>query len=387
MTPAKKTTIHRITPPSSTPMRLLAGGMLATLAVGGGVAAAAQKDVVLDVNGKIIETSSFSGNVGQILADAGVDVRDQDMVSPALSQSVSDNSRITVRSSRQVSLIVDGQPKEVDTTALTVGDMLDQLGQTSGASALSTARNSSIPLSGMSLEVTTSKFFTLNDGGQEGRMSLPARTVGDIFTLRGTPLGPLDVVTPPAQTPLTQGMHVDVLRVEQTEATEEREIPAPVRVEEDANAPAGEETVVAPGAPGTERAVFVVRKENGNEVSRTVVRTEPLRPAAERVVRKGTKAAASAGNTGAAAPAVGDGGVWDQIAQCESGGNWATNTGNGFSGGLQFTDSTWAAYGGTQYAPQAHMATREQQIAVAERVRAGQGWGAWPACTSRLGLR
>ncbi len=77
---------------------------------------------------------------------------------------------------------------------------------------------------------------------------------------------------------------------------------------------------------------------------------------------------------------------WDRLAQCESGGNWAINTGNGYQGGLQFSPSTWAAYGGTEFAPTANQATREQQIAVAERTLAGQGWGAWPACSSQLGL-
>lgn len=71
---------------------------------------------------------------------------------------------------------------------------------------------------------------------------------------------------------------------------------------------------------------------------------------------------------------------WDAIARCESGGNWHINTGNGFTGGLQHTDSTWAAYGGRQYAPRAYMASREQQIAVAEKVKQGQGLGAWPVC-------
>ncbi|NOJ61112.1 transglycosylase family protein [Arthrobacter sp. 260] len=75
--------------------------------------------------------------------------------------------------------------------------------------------------------------------------------------------------------------------------------------------------------------------------------------------------------------------TWDALAQCESGGNWGINTGNGFSGGLQFTPSTWAAFGG-QGAPQ--NASREQQIAVAENVLQGQGWGAWPACSAKLGL-
>ena len=75
--------------------------------------------------------------------------------------------------------------------------------------------------------------------------------------------------------------------------------------------------------------------------------------------------------------------TWDRVAQCESGGNWSINTGNGFSGGLQFTASTWRAFGGAQFADVAHNASREQQIAVAERVLAGQGWGAWPVCSRK----
>ncbi len=75
--------------------------------------------------------------------------------------------------------------------------------------------------------------------------------------------------------------------------------------------------------------------------------------------------------------------TWDALAQCESGGNWGTATGNGFSGGLQFTPSTWAAFGG-QGSPQ--NASKAEQIRVAENVLAGQGWGAWPACSAQLGL-
>ncbi|ORA27312.1 transglycosylase family protein [Mycobacterium aquaticum] len=73
-------------------------------------------------------------------------------------------------------------------------------------------------------------------------------------------------------------------------------------------------------------------------------------------------------------------GEWDTVARCESGGNWAINTGNGYQGGLQFSPSTWSAHGGGQYAPAANMATKDQQIAVAERVLASQGKGAWPVC-------
>ncbi len=79
--------------------------------------------------------------------------------------------------------------------------------------------------------------------------------------------------------------------------------------------------------------------------------------------------------------------TWDRLASCESGGNWSINTGNSFYGGLQFTRSTWLGYGGGTYASRADLASRSQQIAVANRVLAGQGWGAWPACSSKLGLR
>ncbi|MBN9103012.1 MAG: LysM peptidoglycan-binding domain-containing protein [Pseudonocardia sp.] len=77
--------------------------------------------------------------------------------------------------------------------------------------------------------------------------------------------------------------------------------------------------------------------------------------------------------------------TWDKLAQCESGGRWDINTGNGFQGGLQFTPSTWRAFGGTVYAPAAHQATRAQQIAVAEKVLAKQGWNAWPSCSKKVG--
>ncbi|WP_225822298.1 transglycosylase family protein [Streptomyces naphthomycinicus] len=108
---------------------------------------------------------------------------------------------------------------------------------------------------------------------------------------------------------------------------------------------------------------------------------------------KAVRAVALAGVTGAAvaAPLMAAGNAsaataseWDAVAQCESGGNWSINTGNGYYGGLQFSASTWAAYGGTAYAAQANQATKAQQIAVAEKVLAAQGKGAWPVCGTGL---
>ncbi|MBC7270908.1 MAG: transglycosylase family protein [Streptomyces sp.] len=109
---------------------------------------------------------------------------------------------------------------------------------------------------------------------------------------------------------------------------------------------------------------------------------------------KTVRAIAAVGVTGAAAVAAplmaagtasaATASEWDAVAQCESGGNWSINTGNGYYGGLQFSASTWAAYGGTQYASTADQASKAQQIEIAEKVLAGQGKGAWPVCGVNL---
>ncbi|MEU6993276.1 transglycosylase family protein [Streptomyces sp. NPDC046465] len=104
---------------------------------------------------------------------------------------------------------------------------------------------------------------------------------------------------------------------------------------------------------------------------------------------KATRVATLAGVTGVAvaAPLMAAGSAsaatdseWDAVAQCEAGGNWSINTGNGYQGGLQFSPSTWSAYGGTKYAPSADKASKAQQIEIGEKVLAGQGKGAWPSC-------
>ncbi|MER7998022.1 transglycosylase family protein [Streptomyces sp. NPDC095613] len=97
-----------------------------------------------------------------------------------------------------------------------------------------------------------------------------------------------------------------------------------------------------------------------------------------------TGAAVAAPLIGASSASAASASEWDQVAQCESGGNWSINTGNGYYGGLQFSSSTWAAYGGTSYASTADKASKSQQIAVAEKVLAGQGKGAWPNCGVNL---
>ena len=79
--------------------------------------------------------------------------------------------------------------------------------------------------------------------------------------------------------------------------------------------------------------------------------------------------------------------TWNRLAQCESGGRWHINTGNGYYGGLQISPSTWRGYGGKKFASLPHRASKGEQIKIAERIKRGQGWGAWPTCSSRIGVR
>ncbi|WP_439655410.1 transglycosylase family protein [Tsukamurella strandjordii] len=118
----------------------------------------------------------------------------------------------------------------------------------------------------------------------------------------------------------------------------------------------------------------------GRHRAPSTVRRSTVRAAAAGALLGGAGLALTAPTAGAATDAQ-----WDRVAACESSGNWSLNTGNGYHGGLQFSPSTWNAYGGQQYAPRAYMATKAQQIAIAEKVLAGQGKGAWSSCGRGLG--
>jgi LysM repeat protein len=150
----------------------------------------------------------------------------------------------------------------------------------------------------------------------------------------------------------------------------------------DANAHIAHPDVIHPGwvvrVPSA--AEQLARRQMPSEVFKPDLPVIPVRPVA-------AHATPARQTVAAAAPAAADGSVWDRLAQCESSGKWSINTGNGYRGGLQFSDATWKGFGGTQYAAFAHLASREQQIDVAKRVLAKQGWNAWPACSAKLGLR
>ncbi|MEU5843515.1 transglycosylase family protein [Rhodococcus sp. NPDC047139] len=354
--------------------------MFVTLGAGGAAAVVQHKDVVLDVDGEQRAFGTMNSKVGDILAAAGYTIDENDVVAPAVDSSVSDGDTIVLRQAREIRLTVDGEERSVWTTALTVDEALDQF-RLSDDVYVSASRSHRLPLDGADLEVVTVKTVRFADNGAPAsELRIAAPTVADLLEAQGAKLEQADSVTPALDAPLEEGMEVVITRDRIEPRTENHPIAPPEHRVDDPNMFQGETAVNDPGAPGERAVTFDVHTVNGVEVGRvetgfTVV-TEP-RPV---IVRVGTKPKP-------AVPVSSRASTWDALAQCEATGNWSINTGNGFYGGLQFTQQTWAGFGGTQYAPRADLATREQQIAVAEKVQAVQGWGAWPACTSKLGLR
>lgn len=385
----------KINKSASLPAKIAAGGVVGTLVVGGvAVAGAAQKDVTIDVNGEAQSLSTFSGSVEGALEAAGINIDTEDLVYPAPSETLASGDTITVQTAKPVAVVIDGEEHELTSTATTVEALISELEGVNGGAEYSASPDAPVT-DGMTLDVTNPKIVAINDGGNVTYTSVAKKTVGELLASRGIAVDSFDRVSPGLDTQVEPGQEISIERVDVRETAETITFDAPAKYIDDDSLEQGTEEVREEGQQGTKRVVSRVTFVNGEAQSEEIVSEEETRKAKPATIVRGTKApsvnAASnsdeKSNSGAAAPAVAGGSVWDQIAQCESGGDWSINTGNGYHGGLQFNQGTWAAYGGTAYAPTADQATREQQIAIAEKTQAAQGWGAWPACTAKLGLR
>lgn len=361
--------------------RTLVRGALVALALvlptGTAAALTMDKTVTVEVDGEQRTIHTFASSVSGALESAGLHVDDKDSLAPAAHSAISDGSRVVLQRGRPLALTVDGAQHEIWTTALTVDHALQQVGMRSRDMELSADRSRTIPLEGMTLVVRIAKPITLLDGGRPAReVHSTGLSVADLLALQGVPLEDQDTVTPQPTSPVLPGMTVEVTRIRTEERSERRPVQPPVKKIKDSGMPLGGVVVEDPGEPGAELVTYRVTLRNGTETSRKELASQQITPARPKQIRVGAK-----GATGA------EGSVWDRLARCESGGNWAINSGNGYYGGLQFDRSTWSAHGGDRYAPYPHQASREEQIAVAQQVRNSRGgYGAWPACSSRLGL-
>lgn len=352
--------------------------MLLALTFAGGFAVMAHKSVTLTVDGTQMTVATMKSRVIDVVRENGYEVGDRDDLYPAGDQPVHDSDTIVLRRSRPLQISLDGQnSREVWTTASTVDEALSELSMTDKAPAAA-SRGSRVPLGGMSLPVVSAKNVQINDGGVMREVRLAAPNVGALLAAAGAPLEQNDAVVPTASSPVVEGMQIDVTRLRIEKVTERVPLPPNNTRVEDPTMNISRQVVENPGAPGLQDVTFAIAKVNGTEAGRLPVANVIVAPAVDGVLRVGTK-------PGTEVPPVSNGGQWDALAQCEAGGNWAINTGNGFYGGVQFDQNTWERNGGLRYAARADLATREEQIAIAEVTRARQGWGAWPVCSGRVG--
>jgi uncharacterized protein YabE (DUF348 family) len=346
---------------------------LLAVAAGGSTAVALDKEVTVTVDGVDQVVHTFSSDVAGALESGDIELGPGDQLAPGPNASVNDGDHLVINRSRDVALMVDGRPQTITTTARTVADALAQLGLPTDGVVTSAPMGAAIPVNGMNLDVRVPKTVTLVDGASAPRqVTTTALNANELLAQNGLALSPTDTIA--GGDALTGGSTITVTRNTVTQVTETRPIAPPMRTVDDPSLEQGKTRVEQAGTAGEEIVTWSVNATNGAETGRTQVgESQVTRQPVAGVVHRGTKPK----NT---APSVGRG-KWDRIAQCEATGNWSINTGNGYYGGLQFDRSTWRAYGGGQYASLPHQATREEQIAVAERVRADRGgYGAWPVC-------
>ncbi|CAM3812841.1 transglycosylase family protein [Tsukamurella ocularis] len=361
----------------NTPVRAVTGAMLVALMATGGTAAALYQDFTVTVDGQTHEVSTMSRSVKSILGSAGVDADAADRVSPGLGESVQPGQPITVQHARDVAVNVNGKVRTVKTTDLTMGAALASAGLGDAKNFVSVPLDTQVPLDGAAVSVVTPVAATVIDAGGKVAATAAGRTVGEYLAKMGVPLIQQDSVKPSANTPVTPGMTISVNRNRTSTVTVTEPYTAPPKKVDDPKLTNGKTQVTDPGKPGKQEVQYREHVVDGKVVSREKVGSKVLDPGVAGVTAVGTAPGA---------PYVAPGSVWDRLVQCESTGNWAINTGNGFYGGVQFDYGTWLRHGGGKYAPRADLATREEQIEIARKTLKAQGWSAWPACSSKLGL-
>jgi uncharacterized protein YabE (DUF348 family) len=353
---------------------------LALVATTVGFAVAGQQ-MTLSLDGRATEIRSSGDTVAEVLRDQGVKVGDHDVVVPSLDSKVRSGSRIAVRFGRPLQVNLDGQKSSHWVTATDVASAVEQIGLRLGDARLSTSRSAPIGRDGMALQVVTPKTLSLELFGRKPvKKTITALTVAQALNQLGLHVDGDDLVRPSRGRLLHDGDKIVFDRViTQTKRVNDERIGFTTITRPDSSMEKGDTKVVRAGRAGSRDVVYRLRLVNGHVKARKELRVSDRRAPLAAIVAVGTKEPAPAVVAFASGSTV-----WDRIAQCESGGNWAINTGNGYYGGLQFNLSTWHSYGGSGYPNQN---SREAQIAVAERVRAATGgYGSWPGCASKLGL-
>ncbi|ROQ97604.1 uncharacterized protein YabE (DUF348 family) [Streptomyces sp. 2132.2] len=353
--------------PQALVVAFLAGGTTAFVA--------ADKSVRLTVDGEPRTLHTFADDVDELLDAEGLGVGPHDLVAPARTEALDDGDEIVVRYGRPLRLTLDGQSRQVWTTAGTVEGALRQFGIRVEGAYLSAPRTALVPRAGLTLAVRTERSVTFMADGRETTIRTNAATVQEALGQAGITLQGQDTTSvPPASFP-RDGQTVTVLRITGTREVREERIPYAVEKTEDDSLFAGTEVVERAGRPGARRVTYVLRTVNGVRQKPRKVAEETVRDPVTQLVKVGTRPLPTS-------VAGADGLDWGALAQCESGGRPSATDASGTYGGLyQFDVRTWQSLGGSgrpQDAPGPEQTYRAKKLYVQ------RGATPWPHCGRRL---
>ncbi|ELS53894.1 resuscitation-promoting factor [Streptomyces viridochromogenes] len=359
------------------PMRRLVPQALVVAFLAGGTTAFVAKDkaVELSVDGEQRTLHTFADDVTELLAEEGVEVGAHDVVAPAPGAVLSNGDEVAVRYGRPVRLTLDGQRRQVWTTAHTVEAALKQLGVRAEGAYLSTARSRRIGREGLALDVRTERTVTIMADGLARTIRTNAATVREVVEQAGITLHGQDTTSVEPETFPRDGQTITVLRITGRKEIRDEAIPFAVERVDDPSVFRGTEVVERAGQPGLRRITYSLRTVNGVRQKPRRIKSEVVREPQTQVVKVGTKPLPTSVR-GA------DHLNWQGLAACESGGQPDAVDSSGTYGGLyQFDAQTWRSLGGKgrpQDAPAAEQTMRAKKLFVR------QGASPWPHCGARL---
>jgi uncharacterized protein YabE (DUF348 family) len=396
---------------------LVTAAVILSLGVTGGVAAAVseqlRKDVTIDVDGELTQVSTYAATVQDVLADEGVAYDERDEVTPGAGDDLRDGAVVQVRYGHELTVETDGEEQDVWVAALDASEALDELTARDEATKLLPSRSGE--RAALPIRLDTDGAVALVVGGEETVVPDGAQTLQDLFAAQGVTIDDDDLVHVESVEPAEPGdptVRVVVQVVETKDVTTTKAIAFDTVTEQDADRYADEgSSVETKGKKGERTVVHRVTTVDGEETEREKISSEVTREPVDKVIVEGTKerpepepepeepassgssssgssssgsssgssSSGSSASSGGSAPS----GVWGKLAQCESGGNPSTNTGNGYYGLYQFSLPTWQAVGGSGLPSEASAA---EQTKRAQILQQRSGWGQWPACAAKLGL-
>ncbi|MFD7320769.1 ubiquitin-like domain-containing protein [Streptomyces sp. NPDC059875] len=349
--------------------------VVAFLAGGTSAFVANDKAIRLSVDGVPRTLHTFADDVDELLADEGLAVGSHDIVAPAPGADLASGDEVVVRYGRPVALTLDGQRRQVWTTARTVDGALRQLGVRAEGAYLSVSRSAPISRRGLALDVRTERTVTLLADGRARTLRTNAGTVREAVEEAGITLSGQDTTSVPPSSFPRDGQTITVMRITGTREVREEPIPYAVEKTRDPELFAGMEVVERQGVQGVRRVTYALRTVNGVRQKPKKIGEEIVREPVTRKVKVGTRPLPSS-------VAGADGLDWGALAACESGGRPGAVDPSGTYGGLyQFDPGTWRSLGGSGVAQNA---PASEQTYRAKKLYVQRGASPWPHCGRRL---